>query len=111
MKIGFLGLLGIAFIVLKLTNVIDWSWWIVTMPLWLPTAAYLLFYLIALFATYLWGLYLKIKYPKQFEEMKKRKRFLKEKKKALKESTFAERLREMQEKQEQLLKDKQQKND
>lgn len=74
MKIGFLGLLGIAFIVLKLTSVIDWSWWLVTMPLWLPTAAYLLFYLIALLATYLWGLYLKVKYPQQFEEMRKRRK-------------------------------------
>ena len=34
MKIGFLGLLAIVFITLKLTNFIDWSWWFVTMPLW-----------------------------------------------------------------------------
>lgn len=32
--IGFLGLLGIAFIVLKLCHVIAWSWWWVTCPLW-----------------------------------------------------------------------------
>lgn len=32
--IGFFGLLGVAFIVLKLTKVIDWSWWWVTAPLW-----------------------------------------------------------------------------
>jgi hypothetical protein len=32
--IGFSGLLGIAFIVLKLTHVINWSWWYVTLPLW-----------------------------------------------------------------------------
>jgi phosphoglycerol transferase MdoB-like AlkP superfamily enzyme len=32
--IGFFGLLGIAFIVLKLTGVITWSWWWVTAPLW-----------------------------------------------------------------------------
>jgi len=32
--IGFAGLLGIAFIVLKLTHVINWSWWYVTLPLW-----------------------------------------------------------------------------
>lgn len=32
--IGFLGLLGIVFIILKLTDVIDWSWWWVTLPLW-----------------------------------------------------------------------------
>lgn len=34
MKIGFLGLLGLVFIVLKLTHTIDWSWWWVTSPLW-----------------------------------------------------------------------------
>lgn len=32
--IGFGGLLFITFLVLKLTNVIDWSWWWVTAPLW-----------------------------------------------------------------------------
>lgn len=34
--IGFLGLLTIVFIVLKLTNVITWSWWWVLAPIWLP---------------------------------------------------------------------------
>lgn len=32
--IGFMGLLTIAFIVLKLCDVIDWSWWWVLAPLW-----------------------------------------------------------------------------
>lgn len=32
--IGFFGLLGVAFIVLKLTHVINWSWFWVTIPLW-----------------------------------------------------------------------------
>lgn len=32
--IGVLGLLGVAFVVLKLTHVIDWSWWWVTLPFW-----------------------------------------------------------------------------
>jgi len=32
--ISLFSLLGVAFIVLKLTNVIDWSWWWVTLPLW-----------------------------------------------------------------------------
>lgn len=30
--IGFIGLLTIAFVVLKLTHVIDWSWWWVLSP-------------------------------------------------------------------------------
>lgn len=29
-----LGLLGVAFVVLKLCNVIAWSWWWVTCPFW-----------------------------------------------------------------------------
>lgn len=33
--IGFVGLLTIAFIVLKLTEVINWSWWWVLSPLWI----------------------------------------------------------------------------
>lgn len=33
--IGFTGLLTIAFIVLKLTHVIDWSWWWVLSPIWI----------------------------------------------------------------------------
>lgn len=36
--IGFFGLLCIAFIVLKLCNVISWSWWLVFLPLYGPIA-------------------------------------------------------------------------
>jgi len=32
--IGTLGLLGICFVVLKLTGYITWSWWYVTAPFW-----------------------------------------------------------------------------
>ncbi len=32
--IGVFGLLGVAFVVLKLCNVITWSWWFVTLPFW-----------------------------------------------------------------------------
>lgn len=31
---GFFGVLGLIFIVLKLLGVITWSWWLVTIPLW-----------------------------------------------------------------------------
>lgn len=34
--IGFCGMLTVLFIGLKLTNYIDWSWWWVLAPLWLP---------------------------------------------------------------------------
>lgn len=36
--IGFCGLLTIAFIVLKLTGFISWSWWWVLAPTWIPLA-------------------------------------------------------------------------
>jgi len=32
--VGFFGLMFLIFMTLKLTNVIDWSWWWVTAPLW-----------------------------------------------------------------------------
>jgi phosphoglycerol transferase MdoB-like AlkP superfamily enzyme len=35
---GILTILFIVFLVLKLTGNIDWSWWWVTSPLWLPVA-------------------------------------------------------------------------
>lgn len=39
--IGLPGLLATIFIVLKLTNVITWSWWWVLCPLWIPFAIYM----------------------------------------------------------------------
>lgn len=36
--IGLSTLLTVAFVVLKLTHVIDWSWWCVLAPTWGPIA-------------------------------------------------------------------------
>ena len=44
--IGVFGLLGVAFVVLKLTKVIDWSWWWVTAPFWIGIVLALLFILV-----------------------------------------------------------------
>ena len=35
MNIGFIGLLQIVFIVLKVIDKVDWSWWLVLTPFWL----------------------------------------------------------------------------
>lgn len=35
---SFCNLLFLVFLVLKLTNVINWSWWWVTAPIWGPIA-------------------------------------------------------------------------
>jgi hypothetical protein len=34
MQIGFFGILGLIFVVLKLTEVIAWSWWLVLAPIY-----------------------------------------------------------------------------
>lgn len=41
--IGVFGLLGCAFVVLKLCGIIGWSWWWVTAPFWGGAALALLF--------------------------------------------------------------------
>jgi hypothetical protein len=48
--IGTFGLLGVAFIVLRLCNVIDWNWIWVLAPFWLPIAIALVVILIGIIA-------------------------------------------------------------
>lgn len=44
--IGFIGFLTVAFIVLKLVGVINWSWWWVLSPVWISTALALVLILV-----------------------------------------------------------------
>lgn len=44
--IGLDSVLFVVFLVLKLTHVIDWSWWWITAPLWIPVVLVLLVFLI-----------------------------------------------------------------
>lgn len=48
--IGFAGLLTVAFIVLKLTGYITWSWWWVLSPIWIPAAIVLSIFIIGVVA-------------------------------------------------------------
>lgn len=45
-ELPMLSLLGVAFVVLKLCGVIDWSWWWVTAPFWVPVALSLIIILL-----------------------------------------------------------------
>ena len=45
-SLSFWSALGIAFIVLKLTHVINWSWWFVLMPLYIMPAIAIAFLLV-----------------------------------------------------------------
>ena len=53
--IGFSGLLTVAFIVLKLTHVIDWSWWWVLAPLWITFAIWLIIVLVVFVIAAIFG--------------------------------------------------------
>ena len=46
--ISFCGALFLIFLVLKLLKIIDWSWWWVTAPIWIPIGL-----VVACFLTYL----------------------------------------------------------
>lgn len=50
--IGFVGVLQITFVVLKLCKVIDWSWWWVLSPIWISTALTILVVLIGIIVIY-----------------------------------------------------------
>jgi hypothetical protein len=39
-SLGICGVTFIVFLILKLCNVIDWSWWWVTAPLWIPVVLF-----------------------------------------------------------------------
>lgn len=43
--LGFLDVLTLIFIVLKLTNVIAWSWWWVLSPIWIPVSVVIICFL------------------------------------------------------------------
>lgn len=45
--IGFTSLLTILFIALKLTHVINWSWWWVLSPLWISASIVILVLIVA----------------------------------------------------------------
>ena len=48
-QVGFLGLLTVLFIGLKLTGYINWSWWWVTSPLWSPFVIFIVVGMVWLF--------------------------------------------------------------
>jgi hypothetical protein len=54
MKEGGIGLdiiLFVVFLILKLTGNIDWSWWWVTSPLWIPIAIVVVFLILGTIIT------------------------------------------------------------
>ena len=52
---GLATLLFITFLVLKLCKVIDWSWWWVTAPLWIPVGLFLAIFIILILMMMIFG--------------------------------------------------------
>lgn len=46
--VGFFGLLTVLFIALKLLGYIDWSWWWILAPIWMPIAVLILILIVGL---------------------------------------------------------------
>lgn len=49
--IGLDIILFVVFLILKLTGHIDWSWWWVTSPLWIPIAIVIAFIILGIIIT------------------------------------------------------------
>ena len=63
MEVGFLGLLQIVFIVLKVLNKISWSWWMVFIPLYIEVALIAIIFIV-------YGIKTKIKTAKRVKKMR-----------------------------------------
>lgn len=50
--ISFTTILFLIFLVLKLTNTIDWSWWWVTSPLWIGVVIWVILSIILIICDY-----------------------------------------------------------
>lgn len=98
--IGFLGVLFIVFLVLKLTNQIDWSWWLITCPLWAPVVVVAVVWLVLMIWSRLF-LWYKLRtddtFKKQYELLKRQQEVIRKQPR-----TFADRMKQMQEQREKL---------
>lgn len=63
MEIGFLGLLQIVFIVLKVLNKISWSWWMVFIPLYIEIVLIVIISIV-------YGIKFKMKTAKRVKKMR-----------------------------------------
>jgi len=93
--VSAVSLLGIAFVILKLCNVIDWSWWWVTAPFWggiaLLAVGLIAYVVIQIFAAW----YKSIKKQQQGDRWKEAK-VIDKPIEPMKESKFMQKLEEAQ---------------
>jgi hypothetical protein len=90
--IGFLSLLGIVFIVLKLCNVIAWPWLWVLCPLWIAPALLLILFV----GTTIWA-FIKIRFFLTLRQREQINKIKEEQKKYAGKSKWQIRMEQMQE--------------
>lgn len=66
--IGFTGVLTIVFVVLKLTHTIDWSWWWILAPIWIPLGIFLIGLIIFIIIQVTAAVYARRKLKKMFKD-------------------------------------------
>lgn len=109
MKDYFLPTLFIVFLVLKLTHVIDWSWWWVTCPLWGVFATVLICMIVLrVVVKPLITLNMKIRHKDKYEYLKKLDKNIKERNKN--KGGLFEKLKALQEERERMEAEKEEKS-
>lgn len=51
----FVGLLFLIFLTLKLAHVVDWSWWWITSPLWIPVSVVVVAFAVVVLVHIIWA--------------------------------------------------------
>jgi uncharacterized protein (DUF983 family) len=53
--LGICGVTFIVFLILKLCDVINWSWWWVTAPIWIPTVLFITICVVVFIVSFIIG--------------------------------------------------------
>ena len=63
--LGFMGTVTVVLVILKLANLITWSWWWVLAPFWIPTALWIIMAIVMFsgggLARFFWNMWWKMK--------------------------------------------------
>ena len=70
---GFIGLLTITFVILKSLGYLDWSWWLVFMPLLIPICIAIAALVVVVISVIIWRTKKNIKKIKRRNDCKQRK--------------------------------------
>lgn len=76
--VTFASLLFLLFLALKLTHVIDWSWWWITAPLWIPFIIVIAVFFSGVIIVFIWSFVIETKYWYKLNKRRKESENMKE---------------------------------